>query len=67
MCLLCLLGDRLLAEQQDQNSHGIMVNALTNLMSANELKPALDRKNKQVFRENLGAFVLDARSIVRIR
>lgn len=60
-------GERLLAEQQDQHLKGVLVTALTRLMSANDLKPSLDRNNKQVFRENLGAFVVDARSIVRVR
>lgn len=59
-------GERLLAEQQDQNLRGILLTALTRLMSANDLKPSLDRNNKQVFRENLGAFVVDARSVVRV-
>ena len=45
----------------------MLVSSLTKVMSANGVNQSLDRNNKKVFRENLGAFVVDARSIVRVR
>ena len=60
-------GEQLLAEQKDQSHRNTLTAALTKVMSANGLTQSLDRSNKKVFRENLGVFVLDARSIVRVR
>lgn len=66
LCWVAAAGQRLLAEQQDQSLRSILESSLTKLLSANDLKPSLDRKNKQVFRENLEAFVVNARSVVRV-
>ena len=60
-------GEQLLADQGDAGLRSILTAALTKVMSANGLSYSLDRSNKQVFRDNLGAFVVDARSIVRVR
>ena len=57
----------MLAEQRDEGLRTTLTSALTKVMSANGLRHSLDRNNKKVFRDNLGAFVVDARSIVRIR
>lgn len=60
-------GEQLLAEQKDQGLRYMLTSALTKVMSANGINQSLDRSNKKVFRENLGEFVVDARSIVRVR
>lgn len=60
-------GEKLLAEQQDEGLRNMLVLSLTRVMSANGVNQSLDRSNKKLFRENLGAFVVDARSIVRVR
>lgn len=60
-------GEKLLAEQKDEGLRSMLVLSLTRVMSANGVSQSLDRSNKKVFRENLGAFVVDARSIVRVR
>jgi len=60
-------GEQLLAEQKDEGLRSVLTSALTKVMSANGLCHSLDRNNKKVFRDNLGAFVVDARSIVRVR
>ncbi|KAL0028613.1 hypothetical protein WJX79_005646 [Trebouxia sp. C0005] len=61
------IGEQLLAEQKDEGLRRVLTSALTKVMSANGLCHSLDRNNKKVFRDNLGAFVMDARSIVRVR
>lgn len=65
--MLHAAGEKLLAEQRDESLRNMLVLSLTNIMSANGVSQSLDRSNKKVFRENLGAFVVDARSIVRVR
>ncbi|DBA87589.1 TPA: hypothetical protein ACH3X1_004612 [Trebouxia sp. C0004] len=61
------IGEQLLAEQKNEGLRSVLTSALTKVMSANGLCYSLDRNNKKVFRDNLGAFVVDARSIVRVR
>lgn len=65
--MLISAGEQLLAEQKDQGLRDMLISALTRVMSANGINQSLDRSNKKVFRENLGVFVVDARSIVRVR
>ena len=65
--LTCNVGEQLRAEQRDEGLRNALTSALTKVMSANGLNQSLDRNNKKVFRDNLGAFVVDARSIVRVR
>ena len=60
-------GEQLLAEQKDQGLRDMLISALTRIMSVNGINQSLDRSNQKAFRENLGAFVTDARSIVRVR
>lgn len=57
----------MLAEQRDEGLKHTLTTALTNVMTSNGLNHSLDRNNKKTFRHNLGAFVVDARSIVRVR
>ena len=60
-------GEQLLAEQRDEGLRSTLTAALSRVMSANGLNHSMDRNNKKAFRVNLGSFVLDARSIVRVR
>ncbi|KAK9812956.1 hypothetical protein WJX72_006385 [[Myrmecia] bisecta] len=61
------IGESLLAGQQDANMRTTLTRALTELMSTNGVIQSTDRTNRKRFRMNLGKFVTDARSVVRLR
>ena len=60
-------GQQLLEHQQDAAMKETLTAVLTNLMSHNGIAHDLSRPNMQRFRQNLAKFVVDARSIVRIK
>ena len=60
-------GEKLLASQQDTAAQSALVMAMHQLLTDNGIENTVDRVNKRRFRANLTKFVVEARSIVRLR
>ncbi|BDA40620.1 probable Exportin-4 [Coccomyxa sp. Obi] len=61
------LGEKLLASQQDTAAQSALVRAMNELLTTNGIENTVDRIYKRRFRANLTKFVVEARSIVRLR
>ncbi|PON54527.1 Armadillo-type fold containing protein [Trema orientale] len=61
------LGHELIERQPNPTFKSRLANALHSLTSANQLSSTLDRKNFQIFRKNLNAFLIEVRGFLQTK
>ena len=60
-------GEKVLSAQQDEQARHALQQALTELMTGNDLQANVDRSNRRRFRTNLSKAVVNVRGLVRMQ
>ena len=60
-------GEKVLSAQQDEQARHALQQALTELMTGNNLQDSVDRSNRRRFRMNLSRAIVNVRGLVRMQ